>query len=85
MRQVRITTKNIDYPSDNDCFIPEDDPIHAIKKANMLGGLGMEKIIDDYTRTLPKIETNNKGKEASEKGLKPGTEEWFKHWFGDKR
>jgi hypothetical protein len=40
MRQVRITTKNLDYPQHDDCLIPDDDPIHAMKKNMVLGGLG---------------------------------------------
>ena len=42
MRQTRITTKNIDYPQDNDCYIAPDDPLNDIKKSLMLGGLGSQ-------------------------------------------
>jgi hypothetical protein len=41
MREYRITTQNLDYPQENDCVLDENDSIHAIKKAIMLGGLGM--------------------------------------------
>ena len=46
MRQIRITTQNLDYPQDGDCYIAPDDPLHAIKKANMLGGLAQAPTID---------------------------------------
>ena len=40
MREIKITTKNIDYPQDDDCYIDPSDPINDIKKSLMLGGLG---------------------------------------------
>ena len=43
MKEYRITTQNLDYPCEDDCFIDENDPIHSIKKSIMLGGLGMNK------------------------------------------
>jgi hypothetical protein len=39
MTQIKITTHNLDYPRENDCLIPEDDPLHEIKKSLILGGL----------------------------------------------
>jgi hypothetical protein len=39
--QYHITTQNLDYPKENDCLLPEDDPIHAIKKSLMIGGIGI--------------------------------------------
>ena len=46
MRQIHVTTKNLYYPTENDCFIDENDPIHSIKKASMLGGLGMQQALN---------------------------------------
>ena len=48
IRQIRITTQNIDIPQENDCYIDPDDPIHKIKKSNMLGGLpsGLPELVD---------------------------------------
>ena len=43
MRQVRITTQNLDFPQDNDCYLAPDDPIHQIRKASLLGGLGSQQ------------------------------------------
>ena len=54
MRQIRITTQNIDIPSDDDCFIDENDPMWAIKRASFLGGLGMGPIMSEYNKELIK-------------------------------
>ena len=40
MKQYRITSKDIIQDSDEDCVLREDDPIHEIKAAAYLGGLG---------------------------------------------
>lgn len=40
MKQYRITSKDIIQDSDDDCVLSEDDPIHEIKAAAYLGGLG---------------------------------------------
>lgn len=86
MRQVRITTANVTPASDDDCILSPDDPIHQLKAASTLGGLGSEAALQQYLSTmLPKIEGSDKGRVARVQGIKPGTEEWFKHWFGDKR
>jgi hypothetical protein len=64
MKQIRITTKNLDYPTDNDCFISEDDPIHEIKKSTMLGGLGSGPIMSAETAELVK-KYFNKGEDMA--------------------
>jgi hypothetical protein len=48
IRQIRITTQNIDIPQENDCYIAPDDLINTIKKENMLGGLpfGLPELVD---------------------------------------
>jgi hypothetical protein len=54
--------------------------------ASQMGGLGSEAALANYLNaSLPKIETNDKGRIAREQNIQPGTQEWFKHWFGDKR
>lgn len=69
MRQVRITTQNLDYPQENDCVLDENDPLHAIKKSNMVGGLGstgslqaankFSEVVKLERRTLPEPLTAN--------------------------
>jgi len=56
------------------------DEIYELKR---LAGI----IDKEGNRVSEKDESNisitgtNKGKEAREKNLQPGTEAWFKHWF----
>lgn len=86
MKQYRITTANLTQSSINDCVLSPDDPIHHLAGVSQLGGIGSESALSQYrTLQLPKIEGSTKGQEARELGLKPGTEAWFKHWFGDKK
>ena len=40
MKQYRITSKDIVRDSDEDCALSPNDPIHEIKAAGYLGGLG---------------------------------------------
>ena len=40
MKQYRITSKDIIQDSDEDCALSPSDPIHEIKAAAYLGGLG---------------------------------------------
>ena len=37
MKQYKITTQTLDFPQPDDCVLPPDDPLHAIRKASMLG------------------------------------------------
>lgn len=86
MRQFKITTANLITPSDDDCVLSPDDPIHALMPASTLGGLGSTVALEQYIiQQNPTATLINKGKEAREQNIKPGTDAWFKHWFGDKR
>jgi hypothetical protein len=83
MKQYRITSADLNPSSDNDCYLSPDDPIHQLKGVSQLGGLGSEAALAEYrTLQLPSIVGSTKGQEAREQGIKPGTQEWFKHWFG---
>ena len=48
MRQFRITTANLNTPSDNDCVLDPSDPIHAMMPASTLGGLGSTVALEQY-------------------------------------
>ena len=86
MRQVRITTANLTQSSEDDCVLSPDDPIHGLMAVSQLGGLGSDAALAEYVGAqLPKIEGSDKGRIARIQNIKPGTEEWFKHWFGDKK
>lgn len=83
MKQYKITSEQINPSSSDDCYLSPDDPIHALKPAAMMGGLGGQEALANYNNLqLPKIQTNDKGRIQREQNIKPGTEEWFKHWFG---
>lgn len=86
MRQFKITTANLTPPSDNDCVLDPSDPIHALMPASTLGGLGSTVALEKYIiQQNPTVALISKDKEARVKNLEPGTEAWFKHWFGDAR
>ncbi len=83
MKQYRITTQNLNLPSDDDCILAPDDPIHALLASQIMGGLGTEARLAEYrAQNLPQIDnTLNKGKYMQNHNIKPGSDEWFKLWF----
>lgn len=86
MRQFRVTTQDLNPKSNNDCYLAPEDPIWDLMPASAMGGLGSEAALAQYKQLqLPSIMGSNKGQLAREQNIKPGTPEWFKHWFGDKR
>jgi hypothetical protein len=86
MRQYRVTTQDLNPKSDEDCYLAPEDPIWDLMPASQMGGLGSEEALNQYRRLqLPSIAGSNKGQIAREQNIQPGTQEWFKHWFGDKR
>jgi hypothetical protein len=86
MRQVRITTADINPQSDNDCYLSPDDPIWDMMPAAQMGGLGSEGALAAYrSKNLPQINTDDRGRIAREQNIQPGTDAWFKHWFGRKQ
>ena len=83
MKQYRITANDIVPSSDDDCYLSPEDPIHELKAAAMMGGLGAAERLADYRATLRQpVVGSNKGQLQREQGIKPGTEEWFQLWFG---
>jgi hypothetical protein len=83
MKQYRITANDIVPSSDDDCYLAPEDPIHELKAAAMMGGLGAAERLADYRATLRQpVAGSNKGQLQREQGIKPGTEEWFQLWFG---
>lgn len=83
MRQFRITSADLNPASDNDCVLDPTDPIHSMMPASVLGGLGSTVALEQYAVSqAPKIAGSDKGQIAREQNIKPGTDAWFKHWFG---
>jgi hypothetical protein len=83
MKQYRITASDIVPQEDNDAYLAPEDPVHELKAASALGGLGgMERLMDYRAQQRTPVVGSNKGQIQREQGIKPGTEEWFKLWFG---
>lgn len=82
MKQYRITTADIIPDGPDDCYLAPEDPIHELKAAAMMGGLGAQERLNEYKAKLrqPSV-SSNKGQIQREQGIKPGTDEWFKLWF----
>jgi hypothetical protein len=81
MKQYRITTENLNTDSPDDCFLAPDDPIHELKIASDMGGLGSDARLHEYRANQTQSFTDDRGKIQREQGIKPGTDEWFAHWF----
>ena len=85
-KEYRITAASFTEDITDDCYLSPDDPIHDLKPAAMMGGIGSESALAKYNAiSKPVIVGSTKGEEARELGIKPGTEAWFKHWFGGAR
>lgn len=83
MKQYKITSENITPICDDDCYLSPDDPIHELKIASMLGGLGSEERLAEYKRKNYKYiqPLANKAQIAREQNIQPGTDAWFKLFF----
>ena len=87
MRQYRITSDNLNQDSHDDAYLAPDDPIHELKIAQYLNGLGSEARLAEY-RAKQQINTSNsmsgtdKRQYERDNNIKPGDPEWFQLWFG---
>ena len=83
MKQYRITVSDLVQDSNDDAYLAPEDPIHELKAAAMMGGLGAAERLTDYRATLKQpVIGSNKGQIQREQNIKPGTDEWFRLWFG---
>lgn len=83
MKQYRITVSDLVQDSNDDAYLAPEDPIHELKAAAMMGGLGAAERLADYRATLKQpVIGSNKGQIQREQNIKPGTDEWFRLWFG---
>ena len=83
MKQYRITVNDIPQDSNDDCYLAPEDPVHELKAAAVMGGLGAAERLTDYKATLRQsVVSSNKGQIQREQNIKPGTNEWFRLWFG---
>lgn len=83
MKQFRVTTADLNQTSDDDCYLDPNDPIHQLKGVSQMGGLGSSSALANYNSLrLPSIKTDDRARIAREQNIEPGTDAWFKHWFG---
>lgn len=81
MKQYRITTENILQDSPDDCFLASDDPIHELKIAHHLGGLGADARLHEYrAQQNQQSFSDDRGRYQRENNIKPGTPAWFELW-----
>jgi len=86
MKQYRITAVDVIPDSPDDAYLAPTDPIHQLKAAAMMGGLGAQERLAEYNAKLKQpVVGSNKGQIQREQGIKPGTDEWFKLWFGNNK
>lgn len=85
MKQYRITSQDFIQSASDDCYLAPNDPIHELKIASQLGGLGASEALAKYNQSkLPKIAIDNRAQLQRELNIKPGTQEWFSLWFSNK-
>jgi hypothetical protein len=86
-REYRITADSFrQEDTTDDCVLSPDDPIHDLKPAAMMGGIGSSAALAKYNSLAQHtVVGSTRGQEAREQNIKPGTEAWFKHWFGGAR
>jgi hypothetical protein len=50
LKQYKITSANLqlDNNTSNDCYIDPNDPVHELKIASYLGGLGSTVRLEEY-------------------------------------
>ena len=83
MKQYRITKDDVPQSSEDDCYLAPTDPIHELMATAIMGGLGGQERLAAYKATLRQpVVSSNKGQIQREQNIKPGTDEWFKLWFG---
>jgi len=83
MKQYKIDSSNIPQDSNDDCYLAPDDPVHELKIAASLGGLGAAERLANYrAQQATLVVGSNKGQTQREQSIKPGTKEWFQLWFG---
>jgi hypothetical protein len=92
MKQYRITKADILQDSPDDCYLSPNDPIHELKIASYLGGLGSEARLQEYKAKQREINKNgdtlmsgnDKAAYMKQNNIKPGTPAWFELWYGKK-
>jgi hypothetical protein len=92
MKQYYITKENISQNSPDDCYLAPEDPIHELKIASYMGGLGSMAKLAEYNAKVAeakKLNTDSAGMTGNDKSqymkannIRPGTPAWFELWYG---
>lgn len=92
MKQYKITSNNINHDSPSDCYLSPTDPIHELKIASYMDGLGSTvklaeyraKVIEDIklnTADSAGMTGNDKAQYMKANNIRPGTPAWFELWY----
>ena len=87
MKQFRITSANITGNEEGDCFLAPTDPIHELKIASIMGGLGAEARLAEYKSKVAEENKINNGsaekiKYMKENNIRPGSVAYVELWYG---
>ena len=77
--QYRINTTNVNPVDFNDCVLEPTDPIHALKAASIMGGLGASTRLAEYNQLTQQERTSKyfqRLADAQAQGITPGTPAW---------
>jgi hypothetical protein len=77
--QYRINTTNVSPIDLNDCVLEPTDPIHELKAASIMGGLGSKARLAKYNELTRQEQSSKYFKQiehARAMGIKPGTPAW---------
>jgi hypothetical protein len=78
-QEYRITTQNVNPVEDGDCHLEPTDPIHELKAASIMGGLGAKLRLAQYndaTRQATIDKLQEQRLEARKLGIRPGSVAW---------
>ena len=84
MKEYRVTSANFVTPGetgDADAYMDPAD-LAALKQSAGITGL-LDNQVSAAMTNFPA--GSNKGQIQRERGIQPGTPEWFELWFGDRR
>ena len=83
---TRLTSADFNSPGDDptidDCVLDPNDPAQELINPGKLKAVEPRTDLEQWTK-VP--QAPNKAQIMRDNNIKPGTEEWFKLFFGDKR
>jgi hypothetical protein len=74
-RQFKLSSADFLPKEEDDCYIPEDDPVWGHMGANKIKSVTPEIIVNGDNSGSKKAQI------MREQNIQPGTEAWFKLWF----